>query len=137
MTYVIDDDPDREPTEVGDWQWCECGRPKTQHAHGCTRCMFLDGSKTQALVVEAMRTLGPSSIGELSLAVYGARGKNNFERSLTRMLGDMIRSGRVARREEEMSYGITNPKSLTPTGGAVHYVYFLVSKTNHEGECQP
>jgi hypothetical protein len=75
---------------------CECGRPKSVHAHACDRCRFLDGATNRAAdVISALRD-DDLSLAEICLVVYQRHDKSTgrMMHSLTQAL---MKMGRLRR----------------------------------------
>lgn len=124
---ILDDDDD-DDREIGDRQWCECGNPKTtDDAEQCVQCLFLDGTRAQAMLISMLRTRGTATLGEISDALYRT---DNGRRPAIRMLRTMIKAGRIASREEEIAMESKN--SIAGHTGVTRLVYFLTAPARGE-----
>lgn len=110
---------------------CECGRDKSRSAEACPSCLYLDGDATRPLwqfVIAELRTTPELTFYELVYAVYGRKTQNTC-RSMMRILGRMIETGRVIRRKDELVSISTNGNAR---GSFTRWMYRLSAPARGE-----
>jgi hypothetical protein len=102
--------------------WCECGNPKSVKSECCPRCTYLDGTRTGAAIICALRGTDGLTAQEIHAAIGGG-----YESATTRSLQVLMRAGRVRRYWRESAQ--ERDGWLVTSGTTGCWVYILDGKT--------